>query len=75
MWGQHRLVVRQAHAIEGEGVRPGNVNQVDGFPSIATGSGRLMLDVVQLAGRKEMPGEAFVRGAKDFIGTMLETDI
>ena len=75
MWGQHRLVIRQAHAIEGEGVRPGNVDQIDGFPSIATGSGRLMLDVVQLAGRKEMPGDAFVRGAKDFIGAMLETDL
>lgn len=75
MWGQRRLVIHQAHAIDGEGVRPGNVIQVDGFPSIATGSGLLMLDIVQLAGRKEMPGDAFVCGAKDFIGAQLETDL
>ena len=75
MWGQRRLVIHQAHAIEGEGGQPGNVHQVDGFPSIATNSGWLMLDVVQLAGRKEMPGDAFVRGAKDFIGTQLETNL
>ena len=74
MWGQRRLVIHRAHALEGEGVRPGNVHQVDGFPCVATGSGLLMLDVVQLAGRKEMPGDAFVRGAKDLIGAQLETD-
>jgi hypothetical protein len=34
-----------------------------------------MLDIVQLAGRKEMPGDAFVRGAKDFVGAQLETDL
>ena len=74
MWSQRRLVIHRAHALKGEGVRPGNVFQVDGFPCVATASGLLMLDVVQLAGRKEMPGDAFVRGAKDLIGAQLETD-
>ena len=73
IWDQRRLVIHQAHAIEGEGLKPGYVKQIDGFPSIATRSGLLMLEVVQLAGRKKMPGDVFVRGAKDFIGAQLET--
>ena len=71
MWGDRRLVVKRAHAALLNGTTTGKVTMVDNVPALATHEGVLVLDVFQPAGKREMSGEAFVRGAPDFIGTQL----
>ena len=39
--------------------------------AVVTGDGALFLDEVQLAGRRAMNTEAFVRGQSDFVGSLL----
>jgi methionyl-tRNA formyltransferase len=51
---------------------PGTVlAQSDGQVAVATGRGALVLQEVQLAGKKAMPIEAFVRGQHAFVGSVL----
>lgn len=44
---------------------------VDGTPAVATGSGLLRLDEVQLAGKRSQTGEEFVRGYPRLVGAVL----
>jgi methionyl-tRNA formyltransferase len=46
------------------------VGEGDGL-ALATGDGRLVLDEVQLAGRRQLPGVEFLRGHPDLIGTLV----
>jgi methionyl-tRNA formyltransferase len=61
-----RLTVRKAHTAPGL-AQPGLVVQHDNFPAIGTESGLVVLDLIQPAGRKTMPADAFVRGSPEFI--------
>ncbi len=64
-----RVLVRRAHAHHQEGFPPpGTVVEVDGQPAVTTPDGLLVLDVVQPAGKRAMPGEAFLRGARHLVG-------
>jgi methionyl-tRNA formyltransferase len=47
----------------GEGIRI----KLNGLPAVGTGDGILLLEEVQPAGRKPMPGKAFLAGARDWI--------
>ena len=71
MWGDRRLAVKRAHSASRNGATTGKVTMIENAPALATREGILVLDVVQLAGKREMSGEAFVRGAPDFVGTQL----
>ena len=73
MWGDRRLVVKRAHTALLNGTATGKVTVVDNVPAVTTREGVLVLDVIQPAGKREMSGEAFVRGAPDFIGAQLPT--
>jgi len=73
MWGDRRLVVKRAHTALLNGTATGRVTVVDNVPAVATREGVLVLDVIQPAGKREMSGEAFVRGAPEFIGAQLPT--
>ncbi len=73
MWGDRRLVVKRAHTALLNGTATGKVTVFENIPAIATREGVLVLDVIQPAGKREMSGEAFVRGAPDFIGAQLPT--
>ena len=73
MWGDRRLVVKRAHTALLNGTATGKVTVVEKVPAVATREGVLVLDVIQPAGKREMSGEAFVRGAPDFIGAQLPT--
>jgi len=42
-----------------------------GGVAVTTGEGLLRLDEVQPAGRRPMPGKAFVNGAPGFVGATL----
>lgn len=50
---------------------PGQALELSGGVAIATGEGALFLEEVQLSGRRAMDVEDFVRGRRDFIGSVL----
>jgi methionyl-tRNA formyltransferase len=62
-----RLQVHKAHAAAMPGAVPGNRYIVDDKPAWGTSRGILILDVVQVAGKTKVTGEAFLRGAKEWI--------
>jgi methionyl-tRNA formyltransferase len=68
--GAGRLVVLDAHVADGsDGDVAGTIVDHDGGLAVATGDGRLVLDTVQLAGKRAMTGEDFLRGRPELIGT------
>ena len=67
-WNGQPIKVHRAHASSnGSGV-PGTHGSVGGLPAIATASGWLVLDEIQPAGKKPMPGSVFLRGARGWEG-------
>jgi methionyl-tRNA formyltransferase len=68
-WDGQRLKIHAAHAAESEtaaGV-PGDRAIIDGFPAVITSEGLLVLDQLQPAGKKSMPGTVFLQGARNWI--------
>jgi methionyl-tRNA formyltransferase len=75
-WQGKRLKVLGATPLperRGEG-EPGRVIALDDGAGVVTGAGVLRLEEVQLAGKRAMAMEAFLRGHQDFVGSMLSTD-
>jgi methionyl-tRNA formyltransferase len=66
-WG--RLLIRRAHDEPPEALPmpPGTTTTRRGLPAVHTGKGLLVLDVVQLPGRKAQAGREFLRGAPQFL--------
>lgn len=65
-WKGQRLIIHNAHA---KGVTSPGVGVFcmdEGKPAIGTSQGILVLDEVQPAGKRNMAGEDFLRGAKDW---------
>jgi methionyl-tRNA formyltransferase len=62
-WGGSTLKVLRAHPAAGQA--PAGAQRVhEGSPAVGTGDGLLVLDEVQPAGRKTMPGKAFLAGGR-----------
>jgi methionyl-tRNA formyltransferase len=59
------LKVRRAHVAEGQ-AEPGKRIIFAGQPALGTTSGLLVLDELQPAGKKPMPGKAFLAGARNW---------
>jgi methionyl-tRNA formyltransferase len=70
-WNDRRLTVRQARAADDRIGDIGIVMWIDGLLAVATGSGCLILETVQPAGRKAMTGVEYARGAAGFVGARL----
>jgi len=54
------------------GQTPGQVILFDGEVAVVTGEGLLMLEELQLAGKRPLPAREFVRGQRGFPGSLLE---
>lgn len=65
-WKGQPLRIHSAHAIEDYLSQPGQRLVYGPKPAIGTGQGTLVLDEVQPAGKKAMPGDVFLRGARDW---------
>lgn len=65
VWQGVPLKIHRAHTAAGE-TEPGQRVVVNGLPAIGAGAGLLVLDEVQPAGKKSMPGKAFLAGARDW---------
>ncbi len=65
-----QLKVINGNAVEGSAA-PGKVVKVQDGIAIGTGQGLLKLGTIQLAGRKAMPVEEFIKGQADFASATL----
>jgi methionyl-tRNA formyltransferase len=70
-WEGRRLIVREALAVDASPEAVGRISLVQGIPALGTAEGSLLLEIIQPAGRNPTPGEAFVRGARGFVGAMI----
>jgi methionyl-tRNA formyltransferase len=72
-WQGRRLKVLHAIPLPNrrETRPPGTVVALDAGAAVASGGGVLQLVKVQIAGRKALPIEAFLRGQRDFVGSVL----
>lgn len=71
-WKGKRLRVDDALPMPGDRGEPGRVLPLDeGEVAVQTGEGILMLLTVQLEGKKRMCADEFLRGQRDFIGSLL----
>lgn len=71
-WRGGRLVIRRARGqADGDRTPIGVVTVRDGLPAVGTAEGVLILEVVHPAGAKSMAGDAFLRGAPDFLNSRL----
>jgi len=61
-----RLKIFQAHSIEGVFCMPGERMIIDHQPALGTDQGCLVLDEVQMAGKKRVSGEAFLNGTPNW---------
>jgi methionyl-tRNA formyltransferase len=65
-WNGNVLKVGRAFVSEAKGPVPGSRFIVAGRPAVMTANGALVLDEVQPAGKKMMPGKSFLAGAKNW---------
>ncbi len=73
-WGSKIVRVRKAHAIPSVEDSIGRIILVNDRPAICMRKGVLVLDELQVSGKKAMPGNVFLIGARDFIGSKLDFD-
>ncbi|HSV85773.1 MAG TPA: methionyl-tRNA formyltransferase [Levilinea sp.] len=65
-----QLKVHRAHTAGNEHLEPGQLGVIDRLPAVATLQGWLVLDEVQPAGKKPLPGEVFLRGIRQWQGNV-----
>ena len=74
-WEGRRLKILVAQPLEAtEAVPEGEPGQVFGWnemPAVITGEGALVLSRLQMAGKRPMAGDAFLRGRKEIVGDVL----
>ena len=73
LWGERQIKVLQAHPAPAQypGALPGTVVPLHAQAGVVTGDGVLVLEQIQLAGKRAMPIADFIRGQRDLIGAVL----
>ena len=66
-WPGGMLKVLRAEAVAAPSPAPGKRLAFRGFPAVGTAEGILVLRQVQPAGKRPMPGDAFLRGARGWL--------
>ena len=73
-WGRQRIKILQVSApldIKPPIAEPGTVFKAYTKPAVVTGDGSLVLERLQMAGKRPMKSAAFLRGRKNFAGAVL----
>lgn len=71
-WNGAQLKILLAHASDQRtNAEPGRVFKLQNEIAVATGAGALILREIQLAGKRAMKTEEFVRGKKEFVGSIV----
>jgi len=68
-----KLLKVRAAGVATADMRPGTVVEIDQGLAVAAGEGAVLLERVQLAGKRAMDIDVFARGQRDFIGSVLGT--
>jgi methionyl-tRNA formyltransferase len=68
---KRRIVVKKASIRPWDNQDPGKVLAIDDKPAIITSDGLLVLDRIHPAGKKEMDGDAFLRGSPEILSSTL----
>ena len=63
-WGNNRIKIHRARSEKTPSTDVGKTTIYAGLPAVLTGDGLLVLEEVQPAGKKAMPGDVFLRGAR-----------
>jgi methionyl-tRNA formyltransferase len=73
LWNGQPIKVLDAFSEKGpaEG-SPGLIVERNRFPAVQATGGKLILRIVQPAGRKALPGDEFLRGARNFLGQAIK---
>lgn len=73
LWSGQQVRVLRAHAVATQipEQAPGTVLQREAQVGVVTGNGLLVLDEVQLAGKRAMSVAEFIRGQRRFVGALL----
>jgi methionyl-tRNA formyltransferase len=69
IWEGNILKILSVRASQGSNLTLGEHGIVDKRPALGTSSGWLVLDEVQPAGKKPMPGQVFLNGAHNWVST------
>lgn len=73
-WNGRQLKVHEASTLDGiKNGLPGTVTQLPQGIAVVTGEGALLLHRVQIEGRQATDISDFVRGYRDFVGSLLDT--
>jgi methionyl-tRNA formyltransferase len=64
LWQGQILKIRRAHPVQAASPGPGATLTFRGLPAFGCGDGLLVLDELQQAGKKPMPGAHFLRGTR-----------
>jgi methionyl-tRNA formyltransferase len=72
-WNGKLLKILRAHPVRNWKGRekPGEVVEVPNGVGVACGQGALALEEIQLAGKRAMGAEEFIRGQREFVGSVL----
>lgn len=72
-WEGQRLLVMRARSVPADSpTEPGTVQKTpDGFPAVHTAHNALILEEIQLPGKKPTDGPAFLRGHRSFVGSRI----
>ena len=65
-WNGAPLKIHKAHVVQPSSVGVGEFTIQGDLPAIGTSSGLLVIEDLQPAGKKSMPGDIFLRGAKQW---------
>ena len=65
-WEENRLIIHQARSENVTSPGAGVLTRYDGFPAIGTKEGILILEQLQLAGKKNVTGPEFLNGNPDW---------
>ncbi len=73
LWGDQELKVLCARfaSVEIPGEPPGRVVPFESEIAVTTGKGLLILEELQMAGKRALPAAEFVRGQRSFVGSVL----
>jgi methionyl-tRNA formyltransferase len=65
-WRDQRLIIHQAHEVNVTSPGSGVFTTYEGRPAVGTKEGLLVIEILQLAGKRKLPGDEFLRGTPDW---------
>ena len=66
-WNDRRLLIHQASSANVTSPGPGVFTIYEGYPAIGSAEGLLVLELLQLTGKRKLSGDEFLKGASDWI--------